>query len=128
MVGDFHSLIMEGIPARFPGLKFGFIEVSAQWLPYVIHDLMRLSERQGLDFPDDVLRENRVWVACQTDDDLATILRYGGEDNLVIGTDYGHADRSAEIEALRVLRNKGEVAPHIIDKILGQNAKNLYGL
>jgi predicted TIM-barrel fold metal-dependent hydrolase len=75
-----------------------------------------------------VLRENRVYVACQTDDDLATILRYGGEDNLVIGTDYGHADRSAEIEALRVLRNKGEVAPHIIDKILGQNAKNLYGL
>ena len=48
VVGDFHSLIMEGIPARFPGLKFGFIEVSAQWLPYVIHDLKRLSERQGV--------------------------------------------------------------------------------
>jgi len=29
---------------------------------------------------DDLLRENRVYVACQTDDDLATILRYGGED------------------------------------------------
>ena len=28
VVGDFHSLIMEGIPAKFPGLKFGFIEVS----------------------------------------------------------------------------------------------------
>ena len=128
VVGDFHSLIMEGIPAKFPGLRFGFIEVSAQWLPYVIHDLKRLSERQGMEFPDDVLRENRVYVACQTDDDLATILRYGGEDNLVIGTDYGHADRSAEIEALRVLRNKGEVAPHIIDKILGENAKTLYSL
>ena len=51
VVGDFHSLIMEGIPAKFPGLRFGFIEVSAQWLPYVIHDLKRLSERQGMEFP-----------------------------------------------------------------------------
>ena len=48
-----------------------------------------------------IIRDNRVYVACQTDDDLPYVLKYSGEDNIVIGSDYGHADTSAEIEALR---------------------------
>jgi predicted TIM-barrel fold metal-dependent hydrolase len=128
VVGDFHSLIMEGIPARFPGLRFGFIEVSAQWLPYVIHDLKRLSERQGMVFPDDVLRENRVYVACQTEDDLDYVLSYSGEDNIVIGSDYGHHDTSSEIEALRRLREDGKVPAGAVEKIMGDNARALYAL
>jgi hypothetical protein len=34
-------------------------------------------------------------VTCQTDDDIENILRFAGEDNLTIGTDYGHTDQSA---------------------------------
>ena len=56
------------------------------------------------------LKENRIYVTCQTDDDLDQVLTYAGEDNLVIGTDYGHADNAAEIEALRKLRNDGQIA------------------
>ncbi len=63
-----------------------------------------------------------------TDDDLPYILKYSGEDNIVIGSDYGHADTSAEIEALRKLKQKGEIEPRVIDKILYDNAKALYGL
>ena len=37
-------------------------------------------------------------------------LTYAGEDNLVIGTDYGHADNASEIEALRKLSNEGKIA------------------
>ena len=75
-----------------------------------------------------LIRDNHVYVACQTDDDLPYVLKYSGEDNIVIGSDYGHNDTSSEIEALRTLKNKGEVEPRIIDKILYDNAKALYGL
>ncbi len=75
-----------------------------------------------------VLCDNHVYVACQTDDDLPYILKYSGEDNIVIGSDYGHKDTSAEIEALRTLKRKGDVDPKVIDKILYDNAKALYGL
>ncbi len=75
-----------------------------------------------------IIRDNRVYVTCQTDDDLPYILKYSGEDNIVIGSDYGHNDTSAEIEALRKVRTQGEVEPRIIDKILYDNAKALYGL
>jgi predicted TIM-barrel fold metal-dependent hydrolase len=75
-----------------------------------------------------IIRENHIHVACQTDDDLPYVLKYAGEENIVIGSDYGHNDTSSEIEALRLLKKKGEVEPRIIDKILYDNAKALYGL
>lgn len=127
VVGAFHSLVYEEIPARFPRLRFGFIEVSAQWIPYVIHDLARRFARRGQPLGPDLLRENRLYVACQTDDDLAYILKYAGEDNLLIGSDYGHADTSSEIEALRKLHQQGLPAAAVA-KILEQNPTALYAL
>ena len=67
-------------------------------------------------------------MTCQTDDDLPQVLKYSGEDNIIIGSDYGHNDTSSEIEALRTIKTKGEVEPRIIDKILYDNAKALYGI
>jgi predicted TIM-barrel fold metal-dependent hydrolase len=75
-----------------------------------------------------VMREHNLFVACQTDDDLPYVLKYAGEDNLVVGTDYGHNDTATEIEALRYLRTQGEVSPTALSKILGDNAEVLYGL
>ena len=46
----------------------------------------------------------------------------------MIGTDYGHHDTSAQIEALRMLREDGRVKPALVDRILGDNAVRLYGL
>ena len=128
VVGAFHSLIFDAIPERFPKLRFAFIEVSAQWVPYAVHDLAKRSERRGKPLRRDLLRENRIYVACQTDDDLAYVLQYAGEDHLVIGSDYGHADTATEIEALRNLKHKGEVSPAAINKILDDNPRALYGL
>ena len=56
------------------------------------------------------------------------MLKYSGEDNLVIGTDYGHADNAAEIEALRKLRKEDKLPGRVIDKILDDNPRALYGI
>jgi len=128
VVGSFHSVLFAGIPQRFPKLKFGFIEVSAQWIPYALHDIARRFQRKGQTLSRDILRESRIYVACQTDDDLPYILRYSGADSLVIGSDYGHADTASELEALRTLKDRGEIDAGIIDKILDDNPRNLYGL
>ena len=69
-----------------------------------------------------------MYVTCQTDDDLEWVLRYAGEDNIVCGTDYGHTDQSSEIEALRHLREKGDVNPSAINKILDDNPRALYNM
>jgi predicted TIM-barrel fold metal-dependent hydrolase len=129
VVGSFHSLIFNRIPEKFPNTRWGFIEVSSQWVPYAIHDFARRFERQGRAVDKSaVLRKNKIWVACQTDDDLPYVLKYSGDDMLVIGTDYGHNDTSSEILALRKLKEDGAVPPHVVNKILDDNARALYGL
>lgn len=129
VVGAFHTLISMGVPELFPRLRFGFIEVTSQWVPYAIHDLRRRFEKlRGKRLPEDLLRAYRFYVACETDDDLPYVLPYTGAEHLVIGTDYGHKDTSSEIEALRNLRKKGEIDPAVITKILDDNARALYGL
>ena len=77
--------------------------------------------------PEELLRENRVWVTCQTDDDIAYLVRYAGEDNLMIGTDYGHTDQSSEIEALRIFQEDGQVPSEVVRKILDDNPSAFYG-
>jgi predicted TIM-barrel fold metal-dependent hydrolase len=67
-------------------------------------------------------------VACQTDDDLSYILKYAGEDSILIGSDYGHADTATEIDALRSLQQNGEFSSRVIEKILDDNPSALYNL
>ncbi|NIO09341.1 MAG: amidohydrolase family protein [Deltaproteobacteria bacterium] len=131
--GSFHSLVFGKIPQKYPRLRFGFVEASSQWVPYVLHDLVRrTAHRAGQHLQgkmtNQVLRENRMYVACQTDDDVPYILSYAGEDNLIMGTDYGHADTAAELEAIATFRKSCPVDRRIVDKILEHNPAALYGL
>ncbi|MFN0073837.1 MAG: amidohydrolase family protein, partial [Chloroflexota bacterium] len=87
MVGAFHALVMSGILKDFPQLRFGFLESGSQWLPFAIRDMIRRAEAQGFTIGPNVLQDNRIWVTCQTDDDLPYVLKYAGEDHLLIGTD-----------------------------------------
>ena len=127
-VGAVHDLLMTGTPARFPKLRWGFVEISAQWVPYLLNDLKIRFQRRGKRFTNDMLKDNNIYIACQVTDDFEYILKYTGGDTLVIGTDYGHHDTSAQIEALRMLRERGDVDAKLADRILGDNAARLYGL
>ena len=59
-------------------------------------------------------------------DGRAFVLKYSGENNLLIGSDYGHVDTSAEIDALKKMKTKGDVSSEVIDKILWDNPKAFY--
>ncbi len=125
----FGTLITSRLPQKFPDLRWGFVEVSAEWLPYVMNHVEIGYRRQGKPWPGkELLKDHRIYVACQTSDDLPYILDHVGDDNLVIGTDYGHNDTASEINALRKLKADGKIPATSIDKILGDNAAALYGL
>ena len=127
-VADCHMLITNDMVKRYPKLRWAIVEASSQWVPYVVHDLRRRLETRGRKLADEPLKAHNIWVSCQTDDDLPNVLKYAGDSQLVIGTDYGHQDQSSEIEAMRMLREEGEIDPAVVDRIMGQNAINLYGL
>jgi predicted TIM-barrel fold metal-dependent hydrolase len=128
VVAACESLLLKGVPARFPKLRWGFLEVYAQWVPYVLKDLRVRAERKGERLSDTVFADNNIFVACQLSDDIAYLLDYAGAGQLVIGTDYGHADSATEIEAMRKLRADGALPPEVVDGILETNPRALYGL
>lgn len=127
-LGAFHLLVMSNLPDRFPKLRWGIIELSAGWLPYLINDLKRRVERRGGKLKERILADNNIWVACQMNDDLEHVIKYVGDDRLVMGTDYGHADSSTEIHALQLLRQQEFLSPESVSRILYDNPVELYAL
>ena len=58
------------------------------------------------------------------------ILKFAGEDNIVVGSDYTHADQSQERnfqEALRTRADAGEITHAAVDKMLYDNPKRPTG-
>jgi predicted TIM-barrel fold metal-dependent hydrolase len=133
VVSAFGSLASAGVPDQFPRLRFGFIEAGASWIPYLIKDLgMRgKAARASYDFRTEFLAHNRFYVTCDTEDDIPYLLQFGGEDYLMLGTDYSHVDQSAELRAHQVLlemAHRGQFSSAIATKIVTDNARRFYGL
>ena len=131
-IDAFISMVLAGLPARFPKLRVGFIETMSSWAPYAMAELQARHERSGwmgqFELGQDLFREGRLYLACQTHEDLPYIMKCTGEDNLVIGTDYTHADQSAEIEAHAILRRREDITAQVADKIVRDNPTRFYGL
>jgi len=128
VIGACHSVMMSEVPMLFPKLRFHWAEAAAQWIPYVVKDLQRRWATQQKDLPENPLKTFRQFVSCQTDDDVEYVLKYAGEDNITIGTDYGHNDQSTEVEALRNLRSMGTITDSQYEKITYHNPRTLFAL
>ncbi len=125
----FRDIIHNRIPEMFPKLRFGFIEASAGWVPFMLHILRRLLKQQfKFDSSAELFQKYRLFVACEADEDIPYLIRYMGEDNIVIGSDYGHNDPSFEPELARTIRSREDLSPAIADKILYENPRQLYNL
>ena len=75
-----------------------------------------------------MFRDYRIYVACEADEDLPYLLNYTGEDNLLIGSDYGHTDPANEPRMVDVMRAREDVPAGVIEKILVDDPKQFYGL
>jgi predicted TIM-barrel fold metal-dependent hydrolase len=133
----FNSLVQFGTAARFPGINWGFIEAGASWVPYVVYNIMRRVGRQreegGYTYKEaaDVVRLNNFYITCQVDEDLPYIMQYTGEDHLIVGSDYTHADLSMEVDFARILQeraDRGDFPQSAVKAITYDNAKALYRL
>ena len=127
-VASCHALIMSKIPERFPELRWGFIEASAGWVPWIITESKNRYQGAARKFPDNVLKEYNIYVTCQTDDDIPYILQCAGDDNILIGTDYGHFDPSSEVDAISIFKEMEGISEESMRKILCDNPKALYGI
>lgn len=120
------SLITSGVSQRFPTIRWGIIEASSSWVPWICREIQR---RTGVpNTPDDnPFVNNRIYVTAQVDDDIPYVVDHVGPSVLMIGTDYGHTDASSEYDAVLKLRNL-PLDPAAKEGLLARNAAALYGL
>jgi uncharacterized protein len=140
-VSGIESLIVNNIPVKYPRLRFGCIEAGASWVPFIDYDVRRrvksnrdrvsvLSGPQTV-LASNVFKDNRIYITCQVDEDLPYILKYVGEDNLIIGSDYTHRDPSMELGFRKLLQeraDRGDITASAVRKILYDNPKMFYGI
>ena len=125
----FAALTMSDVPARFPGLRFGFIEAASEWVPYAVHRCRKMLSHYGIrDTTETLFADNRFYVTCEATEDVNYVAGITGPGNLLIGTDYGHADTSTELEAPRILRERYDLSADLTSRIVDANAKRFYAL
>jgi predicted TIM-barrel fold metal-dependent hydrolase len=138
VMGAFIALVRSGLQTRFKNLRFGFIEAGAAWIPYAFSQLEQLQRAQRLhertrtfELGKDLFREDRLFVTVDPVDRIDQLLEFGTEHNLIVGTDYGHSDPSANLAALQEVQRWGEqgrIAETVAQQILETNAKRFYAL
>jgi len=147
----FQHLVGNRIPEQFPDLKIGFIETGASWVPYVLHYIERdWRRKKWLDVPHlgpDLFKDYRLFISCESDEDIPYLTSYVGEENLISGSDYGHhfgqlptiepisfenrargGDISADLALVGELRAREDMQPGTLDKILKTNPRHFYGM
>jgi len=141
IIHSLSEIVTTKLPEQFPKLRFGLIEAGASWIPYSVAMMgaQQRAQQRGrgyrftriFDLTQDLFRKNRVFVTLDGIDDIETLLKYGTEDSLMMGTDYSHTDISANLSALQEVRDwvdQERISESVARKILETNPKNFYGL
>jgi predicted TIM-barrel fold metal-dependent hydrolase len=125
----FRDIIANKIPEQFPGLRFGFIEAAAGWVPFLIHIVRRLQkEKFRFASSAELFREYRLYVACEADEDIPYLAKYTGDDHLLIGSDYPHSDPSREDQFVNAISVREDIPAQLKQKILYDNARAFYAM
>jgi len=132
ILAGFNAIASSGLQSQYKTLRFAFIEAGAQWVPYLVREADRRHQFIGtkgkVDNESTFLMDNRIWVTTRTNDDLPYVLKYAGQGSLVLGTDFGHEDPAAEIDAFDRMREMPGIDSKAIDDIFATNARKLYAI
>ena len=134
----FRNIVANRIPEEFPRLRWGFIETGLSWIPFVLYQLSGTRRADPEFWGPRLFEEYNIWVSYELGEDLPYLLKYVGEDHVVVGTDYGHhtpgttdrlaADPSAQVHMVNALRGRSELPGDLVDKLLVHNPARLYGV
>jgi len=129
VVIGFNSIMTSAAFEKIPNLRFGFLEAGAAWIPFLIKQVRRDNARhKRAKDPIEYFRAGRVFVACEPDEDINGIAEIIGEDSYVLGSDYPHGDPSRQEDMVAEFRQREDLSSRIVEKMLSDNPRRLYGL
>jgi predicted TIM-barrel fold metal-dependent hydrolase len=131
------SMLINGIPERFPDLDFVFQESGLGWIPFLMyrldHDYYPQPEDAPLleKLPSEYMKED-FYYTSQPVEGLESNPEYvcqiarlmGAEHNLLFASDYPHHDFDHSDAVLRVLSREFDTGE--LERIYGKNAEKVF--
>ncbi len=103
----FAALVCHGLFHRHPNLRVVSIEMGALWVPWLIQSFNRAYGISPKDFVEDPVEtfKRHVWLNPFHEDDVKGLADLVGADNLIMGSDWPHAEgMKTPIDYLRELQ------------------------
>jgi len=128
------QLIGLGVLERHPGLRVVFLEAGGGWAPYWV---ARLDHQvpayhryaPGLSLLPSEYFARQCWVSFEIDEaTLPALLPFVGEDRVVWGSDYPHADSTFPGAVKELLDTIAPLSAEARRRVLWENAADLYRL
>lgn len=128
VVMGFNSIMSSAAFEKIPGLRFGFLEAGAAWIPFLLKQVRRdNARRKKAKDPVEYFKSGRVFVSCEPDEDINGIAALIGEDAFVLGSDYPHGDPSRQEDMVVEFREREDLSKTMVEKMLSDNPRKLYG-
>ena len=128
-------MIFQGITVRFPGLRLGFLEIGATWLPYWLDRMDEHWEKRG-EFeapllkqkPSELVRQSPIYVTLEGGEQLLPeAVEYLGNDHFMYASDIPHWD-SEFPGNLEEIWEHPRLSRESKERILYHNARAFWGL
>jgi len=128
------SVVCEGVPVRFPKLKFCVVEAGLTWIPFIMYRLDTAYRQYRTELPaleqkpSDYIREwywgTHELEALPKRGDLRKLIElYQGEDTTMWASDWPHLERDLIAGFMRY-----DMSEAMRRKILGENAVRFFNL
>ena len=97
---QFTSMICQGVPVRFPKLRFAFLEIGATWLPYYLDRLDEHWEKRAevempllKEKPSDLVSKSEIYFSIEPgESQLPQAIDYLGAEHFLYASDIPHWD------------------------------------
>jgi len=128
------QLIGTGVLERHPDLRVVFLEAGGGWVPYWLARLDHQVPCYGGYAPELRLTPSeyfarQCWISFEIDEaTLPVLVPFVGEDRIVWGSDYPHADSTFPGAVRELQATIASLPGPVRSRILGENAAALYGL
>jgi predicted TIM-barrel fold metal-dependent hydrolase len=127
------AVVVGGVAARHPALRFAFLESGAGWLPYWKWRLDEAVEVEGKDFPELTLDPSeyvarQCFVSIDTDEipGIAALDSFGGQHHVVWGSDFPHPDAKYP-HAVKTLSTLPGMSPQNFRSVVYEGPQELFG-
>jgi predicted TIM-barrel fold metal-dependent hydrolase len=121
----FAAMLCHGLFERFPNVRALSVENGASWVDSLFGGLRKVQKTMAHEFGEDPIEtfKRHVWVSPFQEDDISHYIELLGEDRVVLGSDFPHAE-GLEAPADYV-RDLDGVSDRVLRRVMRENGRSL---